>query len=53
MHAELVATGKPCSRKTVAQPMRRHGIAAKIERKFCVTTDSNHVLPVAENVLDC
>jgi putative transposase len=52
MHAELVATGHPCSRKTVAGLMRRHGIAAKSRRKFCVTTDSNHGHPVAENILD-
>ena len=30
-----------------------HGIAAKTARKFrCTTTDSNHDLPVAENLLD-
>jgi putative transposase len=52
MHAELVATGHPCSRKTVAKLMRRHGIAAKTKRRFCATTDSNHDHPVAENILD-
>jgi putative transposase len=52
MHAELIATGKPCSRRTVAKLMRRHGIAAKTRRKFCVTTDSNHGHPVAENILN-
>ena len=52
MHAELVATGKPCSRKTVAKLMRRHGIAAKTRRKFRCTTDSNHDRPVAENILN-
>jgi putative transposase len=52
MHAELVATGKPCSRRTVARLMRRDGIAAKTRRKFCVTTDSNHAHPVAENILN-
>jgi transposase InsO family protein len=52
MHAELVATGKSCSRRNVAELMRRHGIAAKTRRKFCVTTDSNHDRPVAENILD-
>jgi putative transposase len=40
MHAELVATGNPCSRKAVAKLMRRHGIAAKTRRRFCATTVS-------------
>jgi putative transposase len=52
MHAELVATGKPCSRRTVAKLTRRHGISTKTGRKFCVTTDSNHDHPVAENILN-
>jgi transposase InsO family protein len=32
--------------------MREAGIAAKTRRKFRQTTDSNHSMPVAENVLD-
>ena len=36
----------------VARVMREAGIAAKTKRKFRQTTDSNHALPVAENVLD-
>jgi transposase InsO family protein len=32
--------------------MREHGIRAKAPRRFVRTTDSNHRLPVAENVLD-
>jgi transposase InsO family protein len=52
MHAELVASGHTCCRNTVARLMRRAGIAAKSGRKFRHTTDSNHHLPVAENVLD-
>ena len=32
--------------------MRQHGIAAKTKRKFRCTTDSNHALPVADNLLD-
>jgi transposase InsO family protein len=31
--------------------MKRHQIAANRKRKFVVTTDSNHDLPVAENKL--
>ena len=52
VHAELVARGTPCCVNTVARVMREAGIAAKTRRKFRQTTDSNHALPVAGNVLD-
>jgi putative transposase len=52
IHAELVAKGHACSVNFVAQVMREAGIAAKTRRKFRQTTDSNHGLPVAENILD-
>ena len=52
IHAELAANGHACSVNFVAQVMREAGIAAKTKRKFRQTTDSNHTLPVAENVLD-
>jgi transposase InsO family protein len=33
--------------------MHRHGIRARTQRRFrVVTTDSNHSLPVADNLLD-
>lgn len=31
--------------------MRKHGIRAKRRRRFCLTTDSRHNLPVATNIL--
>jgi putative transposase len=52
MHAELVERGHDCCVNTVARIMREAGIAAKTKRKFRHTTDSNHKLPVAENLLD-
>lgn len=52
IHAELVARGHECCVNFVARLMRQAGIAAKTKRKFRQTTDSNHKLPVAENVLD-
>jgi putative transposase len=52
VHAELVARGTPCCVNTVARVMREAGIAAKTKRTFRQTTDSNHALPVAGNVLD-
>jgi putative transposase len=52
MHAELVARGYSCCLNTVARLMRDHGITATTTRKFRVTTtDSNHALPVADNLL--
>jgi putative transposase len=52
VHAELVARGHECCVNFVAKLMREAGIAAKTKRQFRQTTDSNHALPVAENVLD-
>jgi putative transposase len=53
IHAELVARGHGCCVNTVAKLMREAGIVAKTARKFrCSTTDSDHDLPVAENLLD-
>jgi putative transposase len=51
VHAELAARGRGCCVNTVARLMRDNGIAAKTARKFRRTTDSNHDLPVAENLL--
>jgi putative transposase len=52
MTAELNARGHECSENTVAELMREHGIRAKAPRRFVRTTDSNHRLPVAANILD-
>jgi transposase InsO family protein len=51
LHAELVARGRRCCVNTVARLMRHNGIRAKTTRKFRHTTDSNHELPVADNLL--
>jgi putative transposase len=52
IHAELVARGHDCCVNTVARLMRDNGIAAKTAKKFrCTTTDSDHDLPVAANLL--
>jgi len=52
MTVELQARGVACSVNTVAKVMKRHGIRAKTVRRFVRTTDANHRMPVAENVLD-
>src|SRR5205823_6495829 len=52
VHAELAARGHGCCVNTVARLMRDNGIAARTAKKFrCTTTDSDHGLPVADNLL--
>jgi len=53
LHAELNARGHACCVNTVAKLMRDNDIRAKTARRFRVrTTDSDHDLPVADNLLD-
>ncbi len=49
---ELRYAGFSVSRGAVARIMQRNGIQAKTVKKFKVTTDSNHDLPVAPNILN-
>jgi putative transposase len=53
VHAELAARGQGprCCVNTVAKLMHDNDIRAKAARKFRCTTDSNHDLAVAENLL--
>lgn len=51
VHAALVAQGVACCVNTVAKIMREDGLCARRKRKYKVTTDSSHSLPVAENLL--
>jgi transposase InsO family protein len=48
---ELREWGVVCNEKRVARLMRLNGIRSKTARKFRVTTDSKHNLPVAPNRL--
>lgn len=48
---ELLDNGEQVGRGQVARLMREHGIRAKQSRKFKVTTNSKHKLPVAPNIL--
>lgn len=50
--AELNDTGTHVSRGMVARLMRKNGLRSKIRKKYKATTDSNHNLPVAENILN-
>ena len=49
---ELHSAGEICSKNRVAKRMRHLKLRAKAKRKFKVTTDSKHNLPVAPNVLN-
>lgn len=48
----LKKKGKHVNHKTVEKAMKRNGLRAKTRKKFKQTTDSNHKLPVAPNLLD-
>jgi transposase InsO family protein len=47
----LDGLGHRLSPRTVARVMKKHGIRSRLKRKFKVTTDSDHRLPVAPNHL--
>jgi transposase InsO family protein len=52
IYKELQARGVDCCVNTVAKVMHDNDIRSKTARKFRNTTDSNHSLPVADNLLD-
>ena len=52
MVRELRERGFPASKERVERLMRENGIRARHKRRFKVTTDSRHNLPVAPNLLD-
>src|SRR5207237_1187513 len=49
---ELHSNGEICSKNRVARRMKYLEIRAKAKKKFKVTTDSKHNLPVAPNLLN-
>ena len=49
---ELLGRGIRVGKERVQKLMQRHGIRAKGKRRFKVTTDSKHELPIAPNLLD-
>jgi transposase InsO family protein len=51
IHKDLREWGYRCSRKRVARLMREAGLRSKTVKRFKVTTQSKHTLPVAENLL--
>jgi len=52
VHAELAARGEHLSRKRVARLMQEQNLRARVRRRFKRTTDSDHQLPIAPNLLD-
>ena len=52
MWKELVARGIRVGKERVRKLMQSHGIKARGKRKFVVTTDSKHDLPIAPNLLE-
>lgn len=48
----LQAQNEPCSHTRVARRMKTLGLVAIAKRKFKVTTDSEHNLPVYKNILN-
>ena len=49
---ELRANGIKVGKERIRRLMKRHGIKARGKRKFVVTTDSKHNLPIAPNLLN-
>ena len=47
-----MARGIPVGKQRVQKLMQLHGIRAKGKRRFKVTTDSNHKLPILPNLLN-
>ena len=51
VHRELVSRGVSVGKHRVARLMRAAGLSAKAPKRFVVTTDSKHRLPVSPNLL--
>jgi len=49
--AELRARGLSCGKNRVARLMRENGITAKTKRRYRKTTNSQHKLPIAKDLL--
>ena len=52
IQADLIAQGFSVSRQRVVRLMKQLNIKARRKRRFKVTTDSQHALPIADNILD-
>jgi putative transposase len=52
VHRDIVEQNIRCCPETLRRIMRSLGLFSRVKRKFVATTDSNHTLPVAQNILD-
>lgn len=52
VYRQLRREGEACNHKRVERLMKEHQLKAKRARKFKATTNSQHTLPVAENLLN-
>ena len=51
IYSELKEAGIPCSEKRIAHLMHLNNLSAVLPKRFVVTTDSDHKMPIAENLL--
>jgi len=51
IHAALKRQGRPIGRERIRRLMREHHIVGRYRKRRCRTTDSNHALPIAPNLL--
>lgn len=52
VYIQLKQEGFSCSKNRIANLMSKNNLVSKIKKKFKVTTDSKHNLPVSENILN-
>ena len=52
VHEDLIAEGVVCCKETVRRIMRDIGLFSRIKRKFVVTTNSDHTLTIAKNIIN-
>lgn len=52
VHQDLLKANIVCCKETVRRIMRGIGLYSRVRRKFVLTTDSDHSMAVAENLLD-
>ena len=52
VYGDLEAEQIQCCEETVRRIMRDIGLHSRIKRKFVVTTDSNHIFKIADNLLN-
>ncbi len=51
MHSELLARGIRAGKDRVQRLMKQHDIRARTQRRFVVTTDTRHNLPIAPDLV--